>query len=747
MSYRTGATAAFGTGSTTSLESPLEDYHQAEFDPLLGRPYSAMASEPVFPLIQRVRNEVANVIDTVLSYEQLKTPAINFSVVRPLTAKFSSKRPPAPLLYALLVNRTQFITEADEELAFAGVNTTRADLCELLAIKLLSAYGTAPASLELLHVLTHNFNSFEGVTQDMFPDDGDGPEDINELLQWGKLQSANALELAIFSKAKRFVRSALVQQVIASIYKGEISYRPEGGSHALLSDDYKSKPVVEVYDWRKEPFLDHYRLRVPMIRNRIEFATFTSIILLFLLTESTRTNSHITLWEALFILWSMGFCLDEVASIRENGLAPYFFSVYNVLDSIFCAIFLAFLALRFNGLVTGDVVRSELAFDTLSLSACILFPRLSISLLRGNIVLLALSAMVKEFVFFMMLVSLCASGFLCSFYVLAYATGQWGIGRISWLMFKIWLGNSFLGFEAAQEFHPIFGPLLIVFFAILSQTLLLTILISLLSNTFAAVQANAETEILNQNALRTIERVKSDALTSYSPPLNVFAFIILLVAKPFLSPRFFHKVNVFLVKAFNLPVLLILALHTRIHHRHSFGRASVITAQTRKAWNSLPRGLAWEGAVEGVSKIFEHELTEAAIVVPALDTQDTEAESVHAPEPPARSRTRGRGLARGRALPSQHARMGSMGSPLAKMFTLPEERPIVQTPPATPRKADSGQVEIPKSVVERLEAIESALAILVGEVTSKNPDGEPPKSTVPLTSLSGAIEQSYADKD
>ena len=63
--------------STTSLgeepSSPMDDYHHNDvFDPLLGRAYSAMASEPVFPLIQRVRSEVSGVIDTTLAYEQLK---------------------------------------------------------------------------------------------------------------------------------------------------------------------------------------------------------------------------------------------------------------------------------------------------------------------------------------------------------------------------------------------------------------------------------------------------------------------------------------------------------------------------------------------------------------------------------------------------------------------------------------------------------------------------------------------------
>lgn len=33
--------------------------------------------------------------------------------------------------------------------------------------------------------------------------------------------------------------------------------------------------------------------------------------------------------ELLFVLWSLGFVLDEVASIAENGLAAYFSGIYN----------------------------------------------------------------------------------------------------------------------------------------------------------------------------------------------------------------------------------------------------------------------------------------------------------------------------------------------------------------------------------------------------------------------------------
>ncbi|KAI5479025.1 receptor-activated ca2+-permeable cation channel [Pseudohyphozyma bogoriensis] len=693
-----------GTYSSTSFdpESPVEDYHHSAFDPLIGRKYSAMPTEPVFPLIQRVRHEVAGVIDTVLAYEQLKSPTINFSIVRPLSIKLSKgPRPPSALIYALLVNRIHFLSEADSDLAFLGVNTTRADLCELLAVKLLSAYETAPTSLELLHVLTADFSPFNGITKEMLSEE----EDIEDLQAWGQDQRANALELAVFSKAKRFVKSPLVMQVVGAIYDGTITYTPSSGTHSLLNDDYKTRPVVQVYDWKQQPFLDHYRLRVPAIRNRLEFLTFTTIMVLFLLTQTSRSADHVTLWEVLFVLWSLGFALDELASIQENGISAYFLSVYNALDFTFLLVFFAYLGLRIQGLT--------------------------------------------------------ASGFLCALWVLAKPGGVWHIGNISWLMFKIWLGNSFLGFEAAQQFHPFYGPLLIVMFAILSQTLLLTILISLLSNTFAAVQANAETELLNQKALRTIERVKSDALTSYAPPLNLAAFAILFVAKPFVTPRKFHSLNVLLIKTFNLPVLVFLALHTRLRYRKASGTAAKITLETARALASLPRGIAWDGTVDGLGKVFEYDVTEAGLKVESIDKSDDEEDEedtsptrTRSIDAQAKLKTVASG-ARQTKLPgvSSHARMGSLASPLAKMFTVPDVNDGLRSAsPGRPVRAkevkdkeekqrDGGGLE--PGVVARLEAIEAALAILVGEVTRSKDEGEVERP--PLTSLTGEAEASYKD--
>ena len=81
-----------------------------------------------------------------------------------------------------------------------------------------------------------------------------------------------------------------------------------------------------------------------------------------------------------------------------------------------------------------------------------------------------------------------------------------------------------------------------VLFAFLGNTLFLTILVAMLSNTYQRLANNATAEIQFRRAVLTFEGVKSDSLFSYRPPLNVLALIILLPLKFVLSPRYFHKV-------------------------------------------------------------------------------------------------------------------------------------------------------------------------------------------------------------
>jgi len=100
--------------------------------------------------------------------------------------------------------------------------------------------------------------------------------------------------------------------------------------------------------------------------------------------------------------------------------------------------------------------------------------------------------------------------------------------------------------------------------------MLITILISILSNEFADINANAQAEVsldfpvpgsiacsgrrladlqhLFQKVVKTVEGVKSDAIFSYLPPLNILAFVFLTPLSYVCSPRTLHTINVFCIR-------------------------------------------------------------------------------------------------------------------------------------------------------------------------------------------------------
>ena len=52
--------------------------------------------------------------------------------------------------------------------------------------------------------------------------------------------------------------------------------------------------------------------------------------------------------------------------------------------------------------------------------------------------------------------------------------------------------------NAVDDVHPFLGPVLIVVYALLSNTLLLTVLVAILGNTFATINADAAAEVTYQ---------------------------------------------------------------------------------------------------------------------------------------------------------------------------------------------------------------------------------------------------------
>lgn len=224
-------------------------------------------------------------------------------------------------------------------------------------------------------------------------------------------------------------------------------------------------------------------------------------------------------------------------------------------------IYSAYLILRVHGFRTGLAGPGEQAFDVLALAAPVLVPRLAFTLLSDNLVFLSLRSMMADFFLLTALSAWCFFGFLLSLLWLGQGTHPW-LTISKWMIF-IWFGLDGTGIQRSAEFHWLLGPSLMVAFAFLGNTLFLTILVSMLSNTFSTISSNATAEIQFRRAVLTLEGVKADAIFAYQPPFNILAVFIFLPLKFIVSPRWFHKIHVATVRLVNLPLLLIIAVAER----------------------------------------------------------------------------------------------------------------------------------------------------------------------------------------
>lgn len=531
-----------------------ETNHQYSRGEDASRLIATIETTPVYPLLQLIRSDVRLTIDTGLTWEELTGHELNFAVVRPLARKYSKLHSPA-ILYAFLVARIYFLREADRDLAYQNVNQARASLCEILAIKLLRTF--ASDGLDLVTALSAPFWPFAGADEDVLDiARRRGYSDKDPLNE-----STSTLQLAIYSTAKKFIATPLVQKCVDGIWSGKVVLgNSSAAGHAIIDDSYKKRPVC-FYDPATAPFLDHRRLRVPRVRAFLEAANFVAILFAYILCLGSENSPYWTASETIFIIWLIGLAIDELAQIKEHGWTVYVGSLFNMLDAVFCVIGFTWFGIRLFGLIAHSPAHSEFAFNVLSLGAILLCPRMASLLVSDNVLLLALRAMVVEFSYFLGLALVFFSGFLWTFWSLSDSK-KWTPATIGWLMLRFTFGNT-INYDEAQEFSPIFGPWLVVAFTILAQTLLLTILISLLSATFSRVAAHAQEESLFQHSYSTLQGVSSEALFSYFPPLNILCLLIVLPATFFCSPRWVHKVNVFVIRATHLPILLTIRLIER----------------------------------------------------------------------------------------------------------------------------------------------------------------------------------------
>ncbi|KJZ69729.1 hypothetical protein HIM_10869 [Hirsutella minnesotensis 3608] len=542
------------------------DEATAESEPFLSSPDGRFLLEPlpVYVNIHRIRRLVLVSIDDPYTVEHFREPALNALLVRPLVERLYDPQDTA-VVYSLLANRVYFLRE-QSDLVHQSVNVARATLCELVASRLLRRFhedNPGPAGLLLVaRILLDGLDPFQGAPSNV--------EREGRHLQWpiqergGHERKLTALELAILSESKSFICSSACQRVVDAVHSGQVIYTPLSFVD-ILPDHYKHRPL-SLYNPRDAPLLNHYRLIVPRIRAVVELVQYIILLVFFVLTMVHR-HKIFNEWELVFAIYTAGWVLQELASIIEHGWEVHTQNLWAFLDITFVVIYFIYVPARLYDFSIGRL-DDGIGMHILCILAPVLLTRIAFNLMPYNIVFISLHAMMKDFTVLTFLALWCFAGFLLALQWLRatgssnkeFAPGWSTVAK--WLLW-IWFGLDGTGIEQSTNFHTILGPTLIIAFAFLGNTLFLTILVAILTNTFSTIIAKEAAEIRFRRTVLTFEGVKSDAIFAYPPPLNIAALIILLPLKFVVTSRRFHTINVALIRVLNGPLLLLVSVFER----------------------------------------------------------------------------------------------------------------------------------------------------------------------------------------
>ncbi|KIV99608.1 uncharacterized protein PV09_08783 [Verruconis gallopava] len=538
---------------------------------------------PIYHLQHSIRLLVMQKCETTLSWDQLRSPQVSQFLVKPIQQKIRDSHLNRGTLYALLANCLQFQKDGQMNPGSIGVFRTRAVLCELLAMRMLRDSNTR----ELIDALFYDFDPMQGVA----PAPGTATPRSRQHAR------ISAVEIAIRAQAKRFLAHPLVVQQLEAIWAGAIVFhsaadtlhrRPPQG--APFATDYgtlrspesartitPSQPQkwhveqlgpplvrrsVSLYDPSDASPFKLSRLRVP--RYRQLFSTLSYAIMLGLFLAVLIEHSlYITPLEIVFWFWSAGYMLDELVGFTEQGFGLYILSVWNAFDIGILLMFLFYYGCRLYGLVSGKHHTASLAYDVLASTAVLLFPRLFSVLDHYRYfsqLMIAFRMMALDLFAILILIVIACSGFFVAF-TLAFPVNLTP-GETAYALFQLLMGFTPAAWEIWDGYN-LLGKAILTLFLIICHFLIVTILITVLTNSFMAVVQNANEEHQFVFAVNTMSMVKSDALFSYIAPANVIGWLLtpLRYIMPF---RQYVKLNRTVIKVTHMPLLLAICVYERL---------------------------------------------------------------------------------------------------------------------------------------------------------------------------------------
>ncbi|KAF3912410.1 hypothetical protein AA313_de0210247 [Arthrobotrys entomopaga] len=523
--------------------------------------------EDLGELIYKLQTHFVEIIDTPFTFDQLRTTTFS-SRLRPLITTLSRDCHHPAIVAALLCCKAIFANEDDDR----GLNESRGYAAEIVAWRFCAHLNQFTEVIDYLcYEIPDDTKSSPSASRrqssavnattaaheftPLMESSSSFPHDIDGTPAKHSFAGLSTLELAVVCDAKKFLSQRTVQNVVNGIWDGSIVFwqdlRTNAQKRASLYNPKRTDPYC--------------RLRVPRYQKVFE-ALFNIVFLALYYGVLVERNMYkVSVLEWCLNIMFLSFCYEEVSQITDAGALFYTADFWSWADILIIIIYTVFFVFRMVGLARKDADIINTSFDVLSLEALLLLPRIfslfSLTPFFGTLVP-ALRQMTRDFVKFLALVVILYLGFLTTFTLLA--RDSFTLGEMTWLLIKVFFGSSYFGFDMMKRISPLLGAPLMLIFVTMTNILLITSLISLLSNSLSAVMSNAREEYLFMFSTFVLESATSSSrLTYFTPPLNLLS----LAVRPLrliLPAHQLRALRIQLLKATHFPLVVFIMMYERM---------------------------------------------------------------------------------------------------------------------------------------------------------------------------------------
>ncbi|KAJ5982953.1 hypothetical protein N7481_005052 [Penicillium waksmanii] len=511
--------------------------------------------ESLFEVIPKLSSFISMAVgDMEYSFEQMRFGARGHRLRQLIHALAQDSHNPF-IIVALMILKWNFSNATDDDW---GLNESRGSAFER------GTSGFVPASdLETTPLLSDLSTPVKRTTPGKRPRERDengepyaGPQATEpgriDISPYSQFFGLNALEIAAIAQAKRFLSQRVVQRVVNDIWNGRIVFWDSLTVHSKKKPQLFNRKTADPYS----------RLRVPVYRKMFEAAFFLSFLVLYYSVLVERNQTSVGFFEALLDVWIAAFAYDELSGLVDAGVLFYQMDFWSLWNLGIIGVGFAFIIARAIGLVRGDNYILNFSFDILSLEALFLVPRIcslvSLNSYFGSLIPV-LKEMTKAFFRFMPVVMVLYIGFLTTFTMLA--RDRLSLKEMSEMLVKVFFGSGSLGLDSAFEISPIFGYGLMLVFVSMTNILLLSSLISLMSMSLEGVMLHAREEYLFQLSIYVLESSNSRRLTYFMPPLNLIPLLCIRPMRLFLSAEAVRRVRIILLRATHLPFVMLIWMY------------------------------------------------------------------------------------------------------------------------------------------------------------------------------------------